>query len=156
MAIKTDINYPADYIPLPLKDGFGLNPISPLKSTQMTTGRRRQRRAYTSVPTETDIAWIFTDTEAQVFESWFRDVLKDGSAWFNMPLMTPLGSKYYVCRFTDIYQGPTPEGGLYWRYSAHIELWERPLPPPGWGHYPEWLSGSSLLDIAINREWPKA
>ncbi len=23
------------------------------------------------------------------------------------------------------------------------------------GNYPEWLAGQSLLDIALNREWPK-
>ncbi|ROE30853.1 hypothetical protein C4Y95_023160, partial [Klebsiella pneumoniae subsp. pneumoniae] len=85
----------------------------------------------------------------------FRDELSDGAAWFNIPLLTPVGLKNYVCRFTDIYKGPTPEGGFYWRYTAPVELWERPLPPSGWGHYPEWIVGSSLLDIALNKEWPK-
>ena len=70
--------------------------------------------------------------------------------------MTPIGTKLYVCRFTDIYEGPTPEGGMYWRYSANIEMWERPLVPVGWGNYPELLAGSDIIDIAINREWPKA
>ncbi|WP_117125348.1 hypothetical protein [Klebsiella quasivariicola] len=155
MAITTPINYPSDYLPGPLKDSFGLKPVSPLKSTPIITGRRRQRRAYTSVPTETDIAWLFNDAQAQAFEAWYRDVLSDGSAWFNMPLLTPVGHKNYVCRFTDIYRGPTPEGGLFWRYVAPIELWERPMPPAGWGYYPEWITGSSLLDIALNKEWPK-
>jgi len=157
MAISTNINYPKDYLPCPLKDGFGLKPVTPLKSTQMTTGRRRQRRAYTSVPTETAIAWIFNDSQAQAFEAWVRDSLNDGQAWFNMPLLTPAGERDYVCRFTeDFYEGPTPEGGMYWRYTARLELWERPMIPAPWGNYPEWVTGSSLLDIALNKEWPKA
>ncbi|HBT4852192.1 TPA: hypothetical protein MB376_000431 [Klebsiella pneumoniae] len=155
MAITTTLYYPADVLPGPLKDGFGMKPKSPVKITELVTGRKRIRRGYTSVPTETDVAWIFTDAQAQAFEAWYRDVLKDGSAWFNMPLLTPVGQKNYVCRFNDIYEGPTPVGGLYWRYSASLELWERPLPAVGWGEYPEWIVGSSLLDIALNREWPK-
>lgn len=156
MAITTNINYPFDDLPCVLKDGFGLQAISPLKRTDLVTGRSRQRRAYTSTPTQSGVQWIFTDGEAQAFEAWFRDVLTDGAAWFNMPLMTPIGKKLYVCRFTDIYQGPMPEGGLYWRYSATLELWERPLPLPGWGNFPEFLAGQNIIDLALNREWPKA
>jgi len=156
MAITTSLNYPSDYLPEPLKEAFGLRPVSPLIRTKMVTGRARQRRKYTSTPSETDLAWILNDVEAQVFEAWFRDTLGDGSAWFNIPLLTPVGHKNYVCRFKDIYEGPTPEGGMYWRYSASVELWERPSYPAGWGNYPEWIAGSSLLDIAINKEWPKA
>ncbi|HHQ6553296.1 TPA: hypothetical protein ACSTJZ_003190 [Serratia fonticola] len=156
MAITTNINYPFDYLPCALKDGFGLQATSPLKRTGLVTGRARQRRAYTSTPTESGVQWIFTDGQAQAFEAWYRDVITDGAAWFNMPLMTPIGQKFYVCRFTDIYQGPTPEGGLYWRYSATLELWERPLPPPGWGHFPEFLAGQNIIDLALNREWPKS
>ena len=44
---------------------------------------------------------------------------------------------------------------IYWKYTATLELWERPLAPAPWGNYPEWIVGSSLLDIALNKEWPK-
>ena len=93
MAISTDINYPAEYLPCPLKENFGLKPTSPLKSSTMVTGRRRQRRAYTSVPSQTPVAWIFTDGQAQLFEAWVRDITMDGASWFNMPLLTPLGQQ---------------------------------------------------------------
>lgn len=59
MAITTTLYYPSAYLPGPLKESFGLTPVSPLKRTQMVTGRARQRRAYTSTPTQTDLAWIF-------------------------------------------------------------------------------------------------
>lgn len=156
MAITTSINYPRDYLPLPLQDGYGLKPVSPLLRTPMVSGRVRQRRRYTSTPTEASVIWLFTDTQAQVFEAWYRDAINDGASWFNMPLKTPVGTRDYVCRVVDIYEGPTLTGGRYWRYSASLELWERPLPPVGWGNYPELLAGSSIIDIAINREWPKA
>ncbi len=61
--------------------------------------------------------------------------------------------KNYVCRFNDIYERPTPEGGLYWRYSASIEEDDRVS--GGWlGNYPSGLSGA-VTDIALNKEWPK-
>lgn len=152
-----DIYYPHDYLPLPLQDGYGLQPVSPLRRTQLTSGRARQRRLYTSTPSEVSVKWLFTsDSQAQVFEAWFRDALGDGVKWFMMKLQTPVGVKFYKCRFTDIYQGGTLTGSLYWQFSATLELWERPLPPAGWGNYPELLAGSSLIDIAINQEWPKA
>jgi hypothetical protein len=31
--------YPHDYLPMPLQDGYAFQPISPLKRTEMTTGR---------------------------------------------------------------------------------------------------------------------
>lgn len=152
-----DIFYPHAYLPMPLQEGYGLQPVSPLKRTQFTTGRARQRRAYTSTPTVATVAWFMeTDVQAQVFEAWFRDAISDGMAWFQMKLQTPVGVKFYKCRFTDIYQGPVLVAPIYWRYSATLELWERALPPVGWGNYPELLAGSSIIDIAINQEWPKA
>ncbi len=152
-----DVYYPHDYLPLPLQDGYGFKPVSPMQRTDLISGRARQRRKYTSTPTNASVKWIFkTDPQAQVFEAWFRDALDDGVSWFMMKLQTPVGVKFYRCRFTDIYEGPALVGGKYWQYSASVELWERPLPPVGWGHYPGLLAGSSMIDIAINQEWPKA
>lgn len=111
MAKTTSINYPNDYLPIPLQEGFGLKPVSPLLRTELTSGRARQRRLYTSTPTQASVAWLFTDPESQLFEAWFRDTIKDGADWFNMPLRSPLGIiDMYVCRFVDIYEGPTIEG----------------------------------------------
>ena len=152
-----DIYYPHDYLPLPLQDGYGFRAVSPLMRTEMTSGRARQRRKYTSTPTQASVRWIFkTDAQSQVFEAWFRDALADGASWFLMKLQTPVGVRFYKCRFTDIYEGPTLVSPKYWQFSATLELWERTLPPPGWGNFPELLAGSSIIDIAVNQEWPRA
>ncbi|ENN8392412.1 hypothetical protein AB6V67_11845 [Serratia marcescens] len=156
MGITSNIDYPHQYLPLPLQDGYGLKPISPLLRTPMVSGRARQRRRYISTPTETPVSWLMSDVQGQTFEAWYRDAISDGAAWFNMTLRTPIGIKPYVCRFTDIYEGPVLVGGKYWQYSATLELWERPLPPPGWGNFPEFLAGQSIIDLAINREWPES
>ena len=152
-----DIFYPDEYLPLPLMDGYGFKAISPLLRTEMTSGRARQRRLYTSTPTQASVKWIFqTDGLAQAFEAFFRDVIGDGVSWFYLRIQTPIGLKQYKARFVDIYEGPTLVSPKYWQYSATLELWERPLPTPGMGNYPGLLAGQSLIDIALNREWPKA
>lgn len=101
MAITTNITYPHDYLPVPLQDGYGLKPVSPLLRTTLTSGRARQRRRYMSTPTMASVTWTLTEKQAQTFEAWFRDALTDGAAWFNMNLRTPGGESSKVCRFTE-------------------------------------------------------
>lgn len=150
------IFYP-DQLPVPLKDGFSLQPVSPFLRTPLLSGRARQRRLYTSVPTQAQVRWSFKkDNEAQLFEAWFRDVLQDGLAWFFMRLKTPLGIEFCQCRFVDIYEGPILSSLKYWQFTARLELRERPLLPPGWGAFPDLIVASDIIDVALNREWPDA
>jgi len=149
--------YPHDYLPMPLQDGYAFQPVSPLKRTEMTTGRARQRRAFISTPTQANVQWLFeTDIQAQLFEAWYRETITDGADWFFMRLQTPLGVEFYKCRFTDIYQGPTLVAPIYWQFSATLELWTRPVLSDGWAEFPDYIINSSIIDIAINREWPEA
>ncbi len=156
MAITTDLDYP-DGLPWPIRDGYDFKSVSPFMRTNLDSGRARQRRKFTSVPTMCNVTWIFNgDTQVAAFEAWFRDALLDGEEWFNSPLKTPIGDGQYVCRFTDMYNGPTLVGLCAWRVSAVLELWERPLMPPGWGLLPEYLLGADIFDIAMNEKWPEA
>ncbi len=65
----TDIYYPHDSLPMPLQEGYGFQPVSPLKRTQLTTGRARQRRAYTSTPTQASITVYGNRCAGLAFES---------------------------------------------------------------------------------------
>lgn len=151
-------SYPHEYLPLPLQDGYGFKPVSPLLRTQLTSGRARQRRQYTSTPTSASVTWMFTtDAQSQLFEAWYRDAITDGADWFLMRLQTPRGVEDYKCRFTDdMYEGPTLVAPIYWQYTATLELWERPILPPGWGEFPDLIANQSIIDFAMNREWPEA
>jgi len=153
----TDVFYPHDFLPTPTRrSGYGLKPVSPLIRTTMTSGRSRLRRKYISTPTIANVVWIFRKEEqAQLFEAWYRDSIIDGSAWFMMRLRTPIGVDFYKCRFVDIYDGPVLVPVNSWQFTANVELWERPLVSDGWGLYPEFIIGSELIDIALNKEWPK-
>lgn len=156
--IHTDINYP-DGLPVPLREGYRFRHTQPFMRTDMESGRAAQRRKFSSVPSVVSVAWMFRcDSHAAAFESWFRDALKDGAEWFNSPLKTPVGEQGFVCRFTAMYQGPELIGVSSWRFSAELEVFERPLMPPGWGdsEAANYLIYASLFDFAMNKEWPEA
>lgn len=154
--IQSDIDFPSG-LPCPLRDGYDINHVQPFRRTDLASGRSRQRRIYTSVPTDVSVSWIFNDGQAAAFEAWFRDAISDGTDWFNCNLKTPIGSMApYVCRFRQMYSGPQLVGKSLWRISAELEIYERPLMPPGWGLAPEYLIHADLFDIAMNREWPEA
>ena len=92
----------------------------------------------------------------QLFEAWFRDTITDGADWFNMPLLTPLGAQDYVLSVCRYLRRSYTRRGKYWRFSATLELWERPILPPGWAEFPDFIVNSDILDLAVNREWPEA
>lgn len=152
--VETDVDFPKT-LPSPLIEGKSAKTVKPFTRTNMESGRARQRRRFSSVPTLVRVEWIFNSPQAQAFESWFRDSTTDGSDWFNMRIKMPLGFGPYVCRFVDMYDGPDQMATRYWRYSAELEIWERPLLPPGWGIVPDLVAGMDIIDLAVNREWPE-
>lgn len=131
-------------LPTPLREGYGLRHVSPLMRTQMDSGRARQRRRFTSVPSEVPVSWICNAKQAQFFEAWFRYGITDGADWFLCPLKTPLDEgaavKEYEARFTDIYRGPELVGIDHWRFTAELEIRER-----------QTLSESDAIDLILGK-----
>lgn len=152
--IQTDIDFPPQ-LPCPLKEGHSVKHVQPFVRTNMESGRARQRRRFTSVPSMQTFKWVFTSLEAQIFEAWFRDALNDGAEWFNFNTFNPLGDTRIVCRFASMYEGPNPFGALQWTVSAELEVWERPLLDDGWGLLPDYLDGAAIFDRALNDVWPE-
>lgn len=147
------ILYP-EGLPRGLHNGRTYQTVSPLKRSDLASGRARQRRNFTSVPTMAQISWIFNSAQAQAFEIWWKVQLIDGSQWFECPLETPLGYGDYTARFTDIYSGPNRVGPLLWAFSAELELRERPILPVDWGLIPDFVAQQAIFDIAMNDKWP--
>ncbi len=114
-----------------------------------------QRRKFTSVPQGASVQWLFSDVQGQAFEAWWRDALKDGAAWFEMKLRTPMGLEYHTCRFTGVYSGPAFVGNNIWSYTGELELRFRAVPPVGEGEFPDDIVLSEIFDLTINREWPQ-
>ena len=144
-------------LPPPIREGYEFAPVSSMVRTEMQSGRARQRRRFTSVPTMASVSWILTAVQARYFESWYEGVLTSGSEWFEMPLITPLGNFRHVVRFTDIYRGPTPITVNHFKYTAQLEMRDRPIVDPSWAIYAaQYILQSDIFDQAMNREWPAA
>ena len=144
-------------LPTPQRDGYGFDPVSPMTSSKLVTGRTVQRRAFRNTPTVAEVTWLFTESEAQLFEGWFEHVLESGSLPFECPLKTPLGFDNYQAQFVDIYKGPFLIGVDDWRFTAQLRLLKRPLIDKEWVvDAPEYILGADIFDIAMNQKWPKA
>ncbi|MCO7469521.1 hypothetical protein NJG16_05560 [Stenotrophomonas maltophilia] len=150
------VPYPA-WLPLPLRDGYGFKPVTPLLTSRFQSGASLTRRRSTSTPTMVTLSWVLKDQSAALFEKWVQEDLVDGSAWFLCKLKTPLGVDYYRSRFTaDFYNGPYLVDGNFWRFDATLEMFRRPLLADGSTAYPDAIFNSDIVDLAANREWPDA
>lgn len=145
--------YPS-VLPAPLKGDRSFQMVDPLVSSASDNGQTRWDRRFTDVPTATPVSWVFSDSEGQAFEAWYRDVIRDGAEWFEMPLRSPVGRHVEQCHFVAAYAGPIRVGYDRWRYEAQLVLRRRPLPDAGEGNFPEDILTSELFDRTINVEWP--
>ncbi|WP_394243884.1 hypothetical protein [Halopseudomonas laoshanensis] len=150
------IQYP-EGLPLPQRAGYELQPVSPMKRTPNMAGRARQRPNKRSTPVELPLTWKFNNVQAQLFESWWEEVLVSGTAWFEMRLKTPQGLQPYKCRFMDVCSGGKLEGVSRWEYTAPIEMYKRPILLGGWALYaPQFMLYMKEIDIVCTRTWPEA
>lgn len=141
-------------LPTPQREGYGFDPVSPMTSTKLVSGRSERRRAFVSTPTVATVTWLLTPSEAQFFEGWFEHVLLSGSLPFECPLLTPMGMEPYRANFVDIYSGPVLVGVDLWRFSAQLSLFKRPLIDKEWiVDAPDYILGADIFDIAMNQKW---
>ena len=143
-------------LPMPEQSGYAIQHVSPLQRTTMVSGRARQRRVYTSVPSNVAVQWFLTEQQAQLFEAFFRYAISDGADRFLLPLKTPMFTGDYECRFTDIYEGPTLTTFNKWTVSATIEIKERRTLDSTWINAPHHIVDQSVIDVAVNQLWPAA
>ena len=145
-----------EQLPLPEQSGYAIQHVSPLQRTEMVSGRARQRRVYTSVPSNVAVQWLLTEQQAQLFEAFFRYAITDGADWFLLPLKTPMFTGNYECRFTGIYEGPVLIAYDKWTVSATIEIKERNTITANELYDPQGIIDSEIFDITMNQKWPLA
>jgi hypothetical protein len=150
-----DIDYPKQ-LPTPLQEGYALDTQDPVTRTQMVTGRVRSRIKNRYVPLYVDATFIFNGQQKAFFEAWYSRTLNEGIEWFNCPLKIDGTVEMYEVQFARIYQGPTLVQLSFWRYTFRLMLRRKPLIPEGWEQFPDLWFGMNLIDLAVNREWPKA
>ena len=153
------IEYPAE-LPYPDLSGYALEHAPNLTRTPMQSGRARQRRKYTSVPSFVTLSWGMPQKEFELFEAWFRWELKEGQEWFTGWAQTGGPTTQTVMRFVGSDNAPPytarMDGPDYWSISCRLEIREKQTFADGWQHLPQYILFPSILDMAINREWPES
>lgn len=151
------IQYP-EGLPAMLLDGHSLQTVDPQLRSELDSGRARVRRKFTATPTYVQGAILArTDSQAQLFEAWWEQVLVSGTKYFEMPVKTPLGNQMQTVRFDGIYQGPVLVPPGYWRYTFTLELRKRPIIPAPWAaEAPDWILHAGKFDRLMNDTWPEA
>ena len=144
-----------EQLPLPEQSGYAIQHVSPLQRTEMVSGRARQRRVYTSVPSMVAVQFFCTELQAQVFELFFRFGIADGADWFMCTLKTPLGLMPYECRFSGIYEGPVLTSFNKWTFSGTLEIRERQTLSSDELYDIKGIIDSEIFDRALNDKWPK-
>lgn len=147
--------YPS-VLPVALKADRAFQMVDPLVSTPSDNGQTRWDRRFTDVPFSTPVSWILNDWECALFRTWYKNTIRDGADWFEMPLTSAEGREVRECHFAQAYSGPSRLGYNRWKIEASLVLRRLPEIDEGWVELPEyWLPESrAIFDIALNSIWP--
>jgi len=146
--------YP-DGLPLPLRDGYGLDKVNRIRTTGMDVGRGVQRWEFDDAPQFPSVSWIFTQSESQLFNAWLLGIVKSG--WFTVRLLTDLGFDDVTARFIESPKRQELLGKFHWKWSATLEIeFEQALDPEWVLLLPDYVLGSDIFDKAQNLEKPEA
>lgn len=116
------IKWPAE-LPAP-QFGIVFRPRDPQLRTDMQNGRTMARRNFTAVPEDFSARWILTDEQAVRYEQFYQQDTKDGTLWFDMPLLLAQGEVERTVRFTGVYTHKRL-GCNVWEYECEMELYLR-------------------------------
>lgn len=81
-------NFPAT-LPLPLRDGYGINDQSAILRTTMADGLARQRRRFANPPGEIPVQWSFTAEQHALFRGFLEYECAGGADWFSLRILFP-------------------------------------------------------------------
>lgn len=141
-------------LPLPLRDGYGLDKLNKIRSTAMDNGRAVQRWEFDDAPEFPSVSWIFTDVQSRIFNAWVNQVAKAG--WFTIRLLTDMGFDDVTARFVESPKRAELVGKYLWKWNATLEIEFEQILEPGWVEIlPEYLLLADIFDYAMNREWPE-
>lgn len=104
----------------------------PQLKAPLEDGYSTYRRKLTAVPVDFPASWMLSGAQGVEFESFYREILLDGTLWFSMPLVTVQGNGAQFVRFMGAYSFQRVGSDL-WEYSANMQMYLRPgsyaLPP---------------------------
>lgn len=117
--------WPEERIPLPLKQGYVLEPKPNVIRTEVEVGPDRARRRSTQTPTEVTVVWELTQWQLMLFQGFYKHQAMEGAAWFGIPLLTTLGVATCEAQFKGKLSAPKQRGDL-WLINATLVVREIP------------------------------
>lgn len=146
------VAYP-DGLPLPLRDGYGLDKVNRIRTTAMDNGRAVQRWEFDDAPEFPSVSWIFSEPQSRLFNAWTNQVAKAG--WFTVRLLTDMGFDDVTARFAETPKRAELVGKYLWRWTATLEIEFEQMMPPEWAELmPDYILYADIFDLAQNREKP--
>lgn len=107
--------------PSPSLFKYSIRQDESIARTKMDSGVARQRRRYTTVPSNVKVSWVMNDEIFGYFESWYKYKAKAGSEWVNLTLKNGLGLESTEVRFFKPYIAK-PISGNIWSINAELEV----------------------------------
>lgn len=135
---------------------------------QFTESNPRRGPSYTQkigsdMPVFWDVTFRFNEDDAQRFQLWVKlsQYLDNGINEFILPIKTEFGLVDHTCRFLSTsFLDTKQDSQTSFTYNATIMARKLVVPQSYLdnGDYivtlPDWKTYASLLDVAVNQEWP--
>jgi hypothetical protein len=112
-----------------LVDGYGLEPVDRTIVTEMEIGAVK-RREFDTDETIANCSIFLNAFQANWFEAFERDALRQGSRWFKMPLFTGGELLWHTVRFRGRPKS-ADKAGEYMTYSFQLDVEKREGLMPG-------------------------
>ncbi len=109
-----------------LRDTVNIDPHQPVLKTDMDNGPVSKRAPFPNSPASTPVSWRMSGSEFEAFKGFYRWLLKNGNAWFSMPIWVGGGFEIVAVQFTDRYAF-TPGRALDVLVTADLTLRQLPV-----------------------------
>lgn len=141
-------------LPTHQKSSAGFTQGNNIIRDESDSGLAYQRQAHPETPWGSKTwQWVFSDTEWLLFDRFRKTV---AAGWFTYTARSPGGFIPLEVRFVATPSGPTQVHRNKWAVSASVEIRD-PLPsaPDYADLLPELFAMRGILDVTMNREWPR-
>lgn len=130
--MTTELNWPEDKLGLPSIGGYSIKPQNGVARTDMDSGPARQRRRWTTTPTQFPVVMKFTRYQLAIFEGWYYNFAAEGANYFNITLLSGLGLVNHEARFKGEYESKPwnaddDANAEWWRVTTTLEIRNRPV-----------------------------
>lgn len=109
-------------LPKPSYSGYKLAPVEQTIRTEMEVGAPRARRISSARNDRITLVWEMSDSQMQIFRTWFSADAAGGAAWFSLELaIGETGIEFVDARFASVYTADLLPG-MRWQVAATLEI----------------------------------